>query len=106
MPDSYVLYVWMLIPDVRDGMLQPMWESFFVGFEFCPAALELGLAMHVLCNIHQNRPGSFNNFTTYNRLPIVINDKIRDWECELDICGTKKLHLLLILLSLSMFNAL
>ena len=47
MPDGYVLNVWMLVTNGRSSVLQSIGKALLVGFEFCPATLELRLALVV-----------------------------------------------------------
>ncbi len=55
MPDSYMLDIWMLVSDIRDSVLQPLREAFFIRFESGPATLELRLAMRVLSLLSVDR---------------------------------------------------
>ena len=60
MPNSDVLNLRMLVSDLRDYCLQPIWKSLSVSFKFHPCVLELTLAPVV------------------DGLPVVVDDKTRD----------------------------
>ena len=63
MPDCYMLDVGMLLTNGCSGMLQPTRKPLLIGFEVCPATLELRLAMIV------------------HALPIVVDDEVGNYQC-------------------------
>lgn len=60
MPNSDVLNARLLLSNKRDGVLQPIWKGFSLGFKFNPTVLELTMSPVVY------------------RLPVVINNEIGD----------------------------
>lgn len=63
-PDSYMLYIWVLVSDFYGCVFQSIWKTFFIGIKICPPSLELGLTMVV------------------QALPIIVDDQIGDYSCQ------------------------
>jgi hypothetical protein len=69
-PNGYMLDMFVFLADFGDRVFETTWESIPVGFKLYPSVLKLTVSSII------------------NRLPIVINDEIRN----IDIIGRKGVY--------------
>ena len=65
MPHGYVLNVWMLLANVREGSFEPIGKRLWLGFELVPSVLKLAVSPIV------------------DVLPVVVDDEASDLDIVL-----------------------